>query len=44
LLFIDAGEIREGIVKSDDIGASGFGEDERFFANKVQLAPRLAAR
>jgi hypothetical protein len=34
LLFIDAGEIREGIVKSDDIGASGFGEDERFFANK----------
>jgi hypothetical protein len=43
LLFIDAGETREGIVKSDDIGASGFGEDERFFANKGAVGAALGS-
>jgi len=41
LLFIDVGQTREGIVKSEDIGALGFGEDEGFFENNgAVLRPR----
>ena len=43
LLFIDAGENREGIVNSDDIGASGFGEDEGFFENNGAVGAALGS-
>ena len=43
LLFIDAGENREGIVNSDDIGASGFGEDEGFFENNGAVGAAIGS-
>ncbi len=43
LLFIDAGQTREGIVKSDDIGAFGFGEDEGFFENNGAVGATLGS-
>jgi hypothetical protein len=41
LLLIDAGETREGVVKSDDLGPSGLGEDERFFENNGAVGAAL---
>ena len=43
LLFIDASENREGIVKSDDIRASGFGEDKSFFENNGAVGAALGS-
>jgi hypothetical protein len=41
LLLIDTSESREGIVKSDDIGALGLGEDEGFFENHSAVGAAL---
>jgi hypothetical protein len=43
LLSIDASETREGIVKSDDIGAFGFGEHEGFFENNGAVGAALGS-
>jgi hypothetical protein len=43
LLFIDAGQTCEGIIKSDDIGAFGFGEDEGFFENNGAIGTALGS-
>ena len=43
LLFIDAGQTREGIVKSDDIGAFGFGDHEGFFENNGAVGAALGS-
>ena len=43
LLFIDSGQTCEGIVKSDDIGAFGFGEGEGFFENNGAVGAALGS-
>ena len=43
LLFIDASQAREGIVKSEDIGTFGFGEDQGFFENNGAVGTALGS-